>query len=58
MTVAVTGASRRRRFRPADTFLTVWGLLGLAFLFFPIVVRMPFLSKTKLLTWGLNITCG
>ena len=42
MTVAVTGASRRRRIRPADTFLTVWGLLGLAFLFFPIVVIVVF----------------
>src|SRR5258708_1482610 len=42
MTVAVASARHRRRFRPADTFLTLWGLLGLAFLFFPIVVILVF----------------
>jgi spermidine/putrescine transport system permease protein len=33
---------RRRRIRPADAFLNVWGMLGLLFLFFPIVVIVVF----------------
>ncbi|CAN5123559.1 ABC transporter permease [soil metagenome] len=34
--------SRRRRFTPADTFLNIWGALGLLFLFFPIIVIVVF----------------
>ena len=32
----------RRRLRPADTFLNIWGMLGLLFLFFPIIVIVVF----------------
>ncbi|MCV7226578.1 ABC transporter permease [Mycolicibacterium komossense] len=34
--------SNRRRFSPADAFLNVWGMLGLLFLFFPILVIVVF----------------
>ena len=38
----IAGARRRRRFVLGDAALTAWGLLGLAFLFFPIVVIVVF----------------
>lgn len=40
----MTGAPprRRRRIRPADAFLNVWGMLSLLFLFFPIIVIVVF----------------
>ncbi|AQT78857.1 spermidine/putrescine ABC transporter permease [Mycolicibacterium litorale] len=40
----MTGAPprRRRRIRPADAFLNVWGMLVLLFLFFPIIVIVVF----------------
>lgn len=38
----VAGPRRRRRRRPADAFLNVWGVLGLLFLFFPIIVIVVF----------------
>jgi ABC-type spermidine/putrescine transport system permease subunit II len=38
----VTGTLRRRRVHPADVLLNVWGVLGLVFLFFPIIVIVVF----------------
>ncbi|MEY2522740.1 MAG: spermidine/putrescine transport system permease protein, partial [Ilumatobacteraceae bacterium] len=38
----VAGSRRRHRIRPGDAFLHVWGMLGLLFLFFPIVVIVVF----------------
>ncbi len=38
----VAGPRRRRRIRPADAFLNVWGTLSLVFLFFPIIVIVVF----------------
>lgn len=40
--MTVTAVRRRRRFVLGDTALTAWGLLGLVFLFFPIVVIVVF----------------
>ncbi|STZ59757.1 ABC transporter permease [Mycolicibacterium tokaiense] len=40
--MTIAGARRRRRFVLGDAALTAWGLLGLAFLFFPIVVIVVF----------------
>ncbi|AQA03922.1 spermidine/putrescine ABC transporter permease [Mycobacterium sp. MS1601] len=40
--MSVMGSLRRRRIGLGDAALTVWGLLGLAFLFFPIVVIVVF----------------
>ncbi|TRW80275.1 ABC transporter permease [Mycolicibacterium sp. 018/SC-01/001] len=44
MTTARTPAKpiRRQRIRPGDAVLNVWGVLGLVFLFFPIVVIVVF----------------
>lgn len=41
-----TPTARRRRIHPIDGLLTVWGLLGLAFLFFPIMVMVAFSFNT------------
>lgn len=40
--MTVTAVRRRRRFVLGDTALTAWGVLGLVFLFFPIVVIVVF----------------
>ena len=45
VTAQVAGPPRRRsrrKIRPADAFLNVWGMLGLLFLFFPIAVIVVF----------------
>ena len=41
-TASVSKPVRRRRIRPGDALLNVWGMLGLLFLFFPIVVIVVF----------------
>ena len=47
-TASVSKPIRRRRIRPGDALLTVWGMLGLLFLFFPIVVIVVFSFNTGL----------
>ncbi|WP_235567943.1 ABC transporter permease [Mycobacterium sp. Root135] len=45
-TASVSKPVRRRRIRPGDALLNVWGMLGLLFLFFPIVVIVVFSFNT------------